>query len=122
MKVAINRCHGGFGLSDLAFEKLLERKGIAFEKEEELEKTWMGAAYYKEGMCGTNAGYLSQYEVCQDRSDSDLIAVIEELGEEANGSAAEIKIVEIPEDVNGNWYIEEYDGLEHVAERHRTWS
>ena len=21
-----------------------------------------------------------------------------------------------------NWYIEEYDGMEHVAERHRTWS
>jgi hypothetical protein len=28
--------------------------------------------------------------------------------------------VDIPDDVN--WYIEEYDGNEHVAERHRTWS
>lgn len=34
MKVAINRCFGGFGISDEAFEKLLQRKGIAFEKEE----------------------------------------------------------------------------------------
>ena len=27
---------------------------------------------------------------------------------------------EIPDDVN--WYIAEYDGIEHIAERHRTWS
>ena len=33
---------------------------------------------------------------------------------------SDLKVVEIPDDVN--WYIEEYDGLEHVAERHRTWS
>jgi len=31
-----------------------------------------------------------------------------------------LKIVEVPDDAN--WYIAEYDGLEHVAERHRTWS
>jgi len=28
--------------------------------------------------------------------------------------------VEIPDDVK--WHIHEYDGLEHVAEDHRTWS
>jgi hypothetical protein len=28
-------------------------------------------------------------------------------------------IVEVPADVD--WYIEEYDGLEWVAEKHRTW-
>ena len=123
IKVAINRCHGGFGLSDLAFEKFLDRKGIAFEKEEDPEKSWgLGTSYYREGMCGTEDGYLSQYDLIEDRSDSDLIAVIEELGEKANGWAAELAIVEIPDDVNGNWYIDEYDGLEHVAERHRTWS
>jgi len=27
--------------------------------------------------------------------------------------------VEVPDDVD--WYVEEYDGLEHIAERHRTW-
>jgi len=121
MKVAINRCFGGFGLSDEAFEKLLERKGIAFEKETDANHSW-GSSYYKEGMCGEEDGYLSYYEFCENRSDPDLIAVIEELGEQANGFAAEIVIVDIPDDLNGNWYIHEYDGLEHVAERHRTWS
>jgi hypothetical protein len=41
MKVAINTCFGGFGISDEAFEKLLERKGIAFDKVEPQEKSLM---------------------------------------------------------------------------------
>jgi hypothetical protein len=46
--------------------------------------------------------------------------VIEEMGKAANSWAADISIVEIPDDVQ--WHIHEYDGLEHVAENHRTWS
>ena len=53
------------------------------------------------------------------RDDEHLIAVVELMGEEANNRFSELKIVEIPDDVN--WCIEEYDGLEWVAERHRTW-
>jgi len=49
-----------------------------------------------------------------------LIAVIEEMKEEANSWAADIRIVEVPDDAK--WHIHEYDGLEHVAEDHRTWS
>jgi hypothetical protein len=41
MKVAINRCFGGFGISDEAFEKLLDRKGIAFDKVEK-ESSFLG--------------------------------------------------------------------------------
>jgi hypothetical protein len=119
MKVAINRCFGGFGLSDEGFEKLLERKGIAFEKEDATSRI-MGASYYKDGMCGTDEGYLAQYEFYADRSDPDLIAVIQEMGQASWGFAAEIAIIDIPDDVE--WHIHEYDGLEHVAENHRTWS
>ena len=43
-----------------------------------------------------------------------------EEGVKLDGQFSELKIVEVPDDVN--WYIEEYDGMEHVAERHRTWS
>jgi hypothetical protein len=43
-----------------------------------------------------------------------------EEGVNLDGQFSELKIVEVPDDVN--WYIEEYDGMEHVAERHRTWS
>jgi hypothetical protein len=52
------------------------------------------------------------------RSDPDLIKVVEELGKEANGSHASIKIVEIPDGVD--WRIEEHDGAEHIAEG-RKW-
>ena len=38
---------------------------------------------------------------------------------DVDGTFSDLKVVEIPDGVN--WYIEEYDGLEHVAERHRTW-
>lgn len=118
-KIAINRCFGGFGLSDAAFERLLARKGIAFEKVKG-ESSFMGDSYYKAGHVGDDEHYLSEYSFCEDRADPDLIAVIEEMGKEAEGWAADIAIVEIPVDVK--WHIHEYDGLEHVAEDHRTWS
>lgn len=119
IKVAINRCWGGFGLSDQAFEKLLERKGITFRCEEN-ESRLMGNTYYETGRAGGGADYyITDYEYYENRSDPDLIAVIEEMGDAANGWAAKIAIVEIPDDVE--WHIGDYDGLEHVAENHRTW-
>jgi len=48
-----------------------------------------------------------------------LVQVVEELGAAANGSCADLKVVEVPDDVS--WEIEEYDGLEWVTEIHRTW-
>ena len=121
MKVAINTCFGGFGISDEAFEKLLDRKGIAFDKVEPEHKSLIsGVTYYAAGHSGDDEYYLSEYDFCSNRSDPDLIAVIEEMKAEANSWAADIRIVEIPDDVK--WHIHEYDGLEHVAEDHRTWS
>lgn len=48
-----------------------------------------------------------------------LIQVIEELGDEANGDFAELRIIEIPDNIE--WEIDEYDGIEHVNEKHRSW-
>ena len=120
MKVAINTCFGGFGISDEAFEKLLTRKGIAFDKVEPEEKSLIhGTSYYKAGSPHSDATYIGSYEFYEQRNDPDLIAVIEEMGGAANSWAADIAIVEIPDDVE--WHIHEYDGMEHVAENHRTW-
>jgi len=49
-----------------------------------------------------------------------LVRVIEELGDDANGRFSELKLVNIPDEVE--WQIEEYDGLEWVAEKHRIWN
>jgi hypothetical protein len=116
MKVVINRCFGGFGLSDEAFEALLERKGIEYEKG---DSTFGGVNYYAKGHVGDDDYYLSHYEHYEPRNDADLIAVVEQFGEKANGWAADLKVVDIPDDVE--WLVDEYDGIEHIAEKHRTW-
>jgi len=54
------------------------------------------------------------------RADNLLIQVVEELGEDANGAFAKLKIVDIPDGTD--YEISEYDGYEHIAEKHRTWS
>jgi hypothetical protein len=116
MKIAINVDFGGFGLSDKAFESLLEKKGIQFDKGQNI----IGDSnYYNKGYIDNNDYFISQYDYYTPRNDPDLIAVIEEFGDDAHGWAAVLKIVEIPDDVE--WQIEEYDGREHIAEKHRTW-
>ena len=95
MKVVINNCYGGFSLSDAGIARYLELKGIEVPDK-------------------------SFYDRDIPRDDAVLIQVVEELGDAANGFAADLKIVDIPDDVD--WEIEEYDGNEWVAEKHRTWS
>ena len=118
MKVVINTCFGGFGLSDAAFEEFLTRKGIAWEKQE--DKYGFGMCYSAAGHVGDSDHYISSFEMLNDRADADLVAVVEQFGKEVDTIHSELKIVEIPDDIE--WFIVEYDGLEHVAEAHRTWS
>src|ERR1700677_485691 len=53
------------------------------------------------------------------RDDPLLIKVLEEMGEKADGSYARIHITEIPDGVD--YEIQEYDGQEWIADKHRTW-
>ena len=133
-KLVINVCFGGFGISDLAVERYAEIKGIKIYKSS--EKVVYGYSYYlcpeeeylqiqeeeDKNYAGsysrTNALTFSSYEL--ERTDPILIQVVEELGEASFGPYSELKIVEIPNGVS--YSIEEYDGNEHVAEAHRTWS
>lgn len=54
------------------------------------------------------------------RHDPLLVQVVEELGDAAHGAHSELRVVEIPADVE--YEISEYDGMEHIAETHRTWN
>jgi hypothetical protein len=117
MKVVINQDFGGFGLSNLAFEKLLQRKGIAFEKSKSSE--FGMSHYFRAGHLNEDDFYLSEYDFYESRNDADLIAVVEELKTLANSQFSSLKIIEIPDDIE--WEVHEYDGREHVAEKHRTW-
>jgi hypothetical protein len=99
MKIVINRCFGGFGLSPRA-EALFRR----------IEKVKPDDEASNE--------YFSVYDIPRDHPT--LVKIVEKLGgSTAGGDSSELKIVEVPDDVN--WYIEEYDGMEHVTERHRVW-
>lgn len=55
-----------------------------------------------------------------ERDDPLLVQVVEELGDAAGGDFSKLRVAEIPADVE--YTIEEYDGNEHIAEAHRTWS
>jgi hypothetical protein len=54
-----------------------------------------------------------------ERTDPDLIVVVKKLKNKANGDCAELKVVEIPDDID--YVIEDYDGIETVEEKHRSW-
>ena len=131
MKVIINKCYGGFGLSNKAIIEYAKLKGIKLYSEETSLLTTMHYTipikeykklYEQDKKKGnwkkSNAFCFSYSDI--ERNDPLLVKVVESLGEEANGRFAELKIVEIPDGIK--YSIEEYDGMEHIAEEHHTWS
>lgn len=142
MKVVINKCYGGFGLSKEGMKAYARHKGIDIwiEDDEKYLALGMWTAWLVppdkrviqreddwhimtfEERAEYNDAWNAQTIYCRniDRNDPALVAAVEELQEEACGRAAELKIVEIPDDVV--FSIEEYDGREWVAEVHRVWS
>lgn len=138
MKVVINRCFGGFGLSEKAIRRYLEIKGqkVWIEPDKWGNTYWLVApedrTVRKEGHDFYSMSIDDRVEHNRKldketfyhgnvgRDDPVLIQVVEELGKEANGNYAKLEIVEIPDDVD--WELDEYDGMEHIAEKHRTWS
>ncbi len=90
MKIVINKCFGGYGLSKEAYE-------------------YMGLDWDDYG-----------YEFDDDRTNPKLVECVEALGEKASGDFASLTVVEIPDDVE--WFIDEYDGIESIHEKHRVWA
>ena len=94
---------------------------IPYEAKEGEDEPWCihySTAPLKDGKIDNDA-YYSTYDL--QRDDPDLIATIEELGSKAaSGTCSKLKIIEIPDDVE--WEIDEYDGMESVEEKHRSWS
>jgi hypothetical protein len=82
MKVVVNKCYGGFGLSEKARQML----------NADIEKVW-------------------ELEDAKNRNNPELINAVETLGDEVNTRSSELKVVEIPETAT-DWDIKEYDGFE----------
>lgn len=137
MKVVINRCFGGFGLSKKAMLRYAEIKNIQLYPE---ENSYGYSTYYTvlpnqrtpevdnwlelplSERKKLNKQWASEriYDKEIPRDDEALIKTVEELGsDEASGRFANLKVVNIPDGIE--WEIDEYDGLEKVQEVHRSW-
>jgi hypothetical protein len=113
--IVINRAHGGFSLSRAALLLYLDLAGIDYTSVPQQDRdtqTRLGDNILVEGK-----PFFDRFDIARD--DPALVATVRRLGSKADGDYAKLKIVEVPADVD--WYIEDYDGKEWVAEKHRTW-
>ena len=136
MKVVINKSTGGFGLSFQAIEEYCRKKekNLYYYVEEigppnEYFKTEFPEKYFLNHVHFSTKDYgdwtfriekkhrINIKKI--DRTDPDLINIIEKMGETANSKYSKLKIVEIPDNVN--WRISEYDGQEKIREVARIW-
>lgn len=136
MKVVVNRCFGGFGLSAKAIKLYCEKIGKPIFRIINKERLDYLSSIYQyldwdanEIFCyyitkplnedGTmqEDSYFAEWEI--ERSDPILVQVVEELEKESWGVCAELEVVEIPDGID--WYIHEYDGNETIHENHRSW-
>lgn len=109
-KIVYNNCYGGYTLSDKAIEWLSEhgsdktKRFIAQKRLEANEKTKYDSSkiFY----------VMDALRYFLKRHDPDLVAVVEALGKEVNGTFSNLAI----EEIDGDMYnIEEYDGKETVV-------
>lgn len=149
VKIVINKCYGGFGLSPAAVKRMAELQGrecyfyvrdkLATQKEaegtmffnafdvpnfHEISPDVSGSAWAEmtpEEKSAHNALYDKHKLTTRpdDRTDPILVQVVEELGARASGSCAKLSVVEVPAGVD--WEIDEYDGIETVREKSRSW-
>ena len=98
-RIVVNTKYGGFSLSQQAQDLFKE-----LTKDVERPSYWF---------------------IDQDvrRDDPVLLHVVDTLGLQAcSGTFSALGIAEIPDDIpDDGWMIRDYDGIEWVAENHRTW-
>lgn len=112
-KIVINTCWGGFGLSDEAMRRYAELAGMKLLED---VNEYGDVNFYLNEI--NEDSYFTGWSI--DRDDPNLVKVVEEMVEKSYSGYSVLKIVEIPDDVK--WEIDDYDGREHIAEKHRKWS
>ena len=140
-EIVINKCFGGFGLSYDGVMEYATNKGIklyayvdkrnpdgslmGFDKKERFEPYTKQAdaflIYYSTKPLKNGKNDNDSYFSCSDidRDDVDLVRAVRKLKKKANARFANLKIIKIPTDVE--FEVDEYDGLESIHEKHRSW-
>jgi len=122
-KIVYNACYGGFGLSHAALRRWAELKGdTVYDYVDPRYRDRDNSDYHRQLIRCTpeeydnassevqNEMFISTYDI--PRHDPELVQVVEELGEAANGSCARLVIEEL--DPGTRYRITEYDGYESV--------
>ena len=148
MKIILNKCYGGFNVSTAGYRLYAKKKGFelypyvmaidpkykyhigeySFEKIEweKIRYTCAHIHYFIKDY-GDKISRRAFNEIEDDylwleqnhRTDPVLIEVVEELGKEASGAGSDLRVVEIPDDME--WVIDKHDGLEVLHQKVQTW-
>lgn len=131
MKIILNKCYGGFNVSDKAYELYAKKKGISLYryyndyKNRVMCKGLDLVTYYFTKDFGDNVkrdkiDWKTNLELnYEHRDDATLIEVVEELGKKASGNHSELVVVEIPDGMD--YVIDDYDGFETLHEKVKVW-
>ncbi len=119
MKIAVNKCFGGFELSDMALRFLESNHDVTIYKSwDDMQTNSLEGELWciEENAYNKSTMYSNADEL---RTDPRVIDTVERLGSSANGEFAEIEIIEIPDGIE--YAINDYDGIETIHEIHRSW-
>ena len=137
MKVILNKCYGGFGVSQEAYELYAKKKGIElFAYKLEIvsgkpiyKKTNTGSSIFTITFTKDFGDYIDLSDGISEkyilelrsnhREDPVLIEVVEELGERANSPFSKLVVVDIPDGME--YEVDDYDGVETLHQKVEKW-
>lgn len=128
MKIVINNCYGGFGLSPIGVKRYFELKGKQsyfyvltdgiFERIDNIEDVddfWFHCTTYDQGQVLSDHPKNEFLNEDVQRNDPALVQTVEELGDKASSRFSKLVVKEIE---NGRWFkINDYDGIETIQYR-----
>jgi hypothetical protein len=112
-KVVLSRSIGIFSLSNVAIEKLLARKGNIVDLQNAGMRTTTNSYRLKRRPVEIS------HSLTIDRTDPDLVSIVEELGPLASSPEAELEVVVIPR--NLDWSIGDVCGIEFIFAGEKVW-
>lgn len=123
MKVVINKCYGGFTLSNAAVERCVELGMTLTESVNGNPKDPNAHfVHFKDRSIFKDQHYYARRDHANEfRCDPRVVQAVEELGDAANGPCSELKVIEIPFDGPSGWEVDEYDGMESIVPNHARW-